>query len=191
MKQIEKLDLILKSLYELRFEGFYSLQEICQDKQLPIEIHSELRMLAKRLESDHFINANYTFDDCLAQITSYGIEYCEEDSYTYKGKSIITNNYNLTITNSPNANIVSNSTDVKIIINNHGEIKNKINQIRDEVSHLSHEAKEDLLECLEEIETCIDAGKKPKFSFKQLLEIGSNISGIGTLILELSQLIFG
>jgi hypothetical protein len=51
--------------------------------------------------------------------------------------------------------------------------------------------KENLVECLEEVETAIDAGKKPKFSFKQLTEQGSNIASVGSLLVDLGQLIFG
>ena len=191
MKQSEKLDLLLRELYNYKFDGHvYSLKEICQEKNLPIEPYNEVRTLAHRLIDDRFITGNFTMDDCVAEITSYGVEYCEENSYTYRGHSIITNNYSISISNSPNANIVSNSSEVNIIITNHAEIKNKISQIKDEISSLSHESKEDLLQCLEEVETTIEAGKKPKFSFKQLLEIGSSISGIGSLILELGELIF-
>lgn len=195
MKQSEKLDLILRALYQLRYDGnFHSFKSICETQNIPVEPQNEIRMLAHRLKDDGYINAVFTRSDAAAVLTSYGIEYCEEDSYSYKGHSIITNTYNLTISNSPNANIVSSSTNVTIQIANHAEIKNKINELRKTVqsnADISDKKKQDLIDCLEEVETSIDAGKKPKFSFKQLTEQGSNVAGIGSLLVDLGQLIFG
>jgi len=194
MKQTEKLDLILRELYKLRFDGHvYALKDICKENNIPIEPVNEVRALASRLKDDGYVNATFTFDDSLVEITSYGVEYCEEDSYTYKNHSIITNNYNLSITNSPNANIISNSSNVNISIANYAEIKNKFEQIREaiESENITEEAKNDLIECLNEVEILVDSEKKPKFAFKQLLEIGSSIAGVGSLIVELGKLIFG
>ncbi|SHH92901.1 Alpha C protein N terminal [Flavobacterium sp. CF108] len=191
MKQTEKLDLLLRELYKHKFDGHvHSLTQICEEKDLPIEPHNEVRLLAHRLIDDGFITGNFTLDDCLAEITSYGVEYCEDDSYTYKGSSLITNNY-ISISNSPNSNIVSESKNVTINFTNYSSIKGKISEIKDAINSatLDDETRTDLLDCLEEVETSIDAGKKPKFSMKQLIEIGANVSGITSLIVELSQLL--
>ena len=37
----------------------------------------------------------------------------------------------------------------------------------------------------------LECDKKPKSSFKHLVELGAGISGIGSLIIELGKLIFG
>lgn len=93
MKQIEKLDLILKALYEIRLEGYYPLAEICLEKKFPIELKTELRRLAKRLESDGYIDIIYAHEECFGQITETGIVYSKMDSYSRKGQSVISNQY--------------------------------------------------------------------------------------------------
>ena len=193
MKHTEKLDLILRELYKFKFDGnYYLLEKIFEDGIILIDGNDEITKTAKRLEGDGFINATYTSDGCFVEINSFGVEYCESDSYTYKNHSIITNNYNLSITNSPNANIVSSSNEVQIIITNQAEIKNKIKEIKEslDLSEVENDLKLELKDCLSEIETCLEADKKPKFAFKQLLELGSDFAGISALILELGKLIF-
>lgn len=195
MKQSEKLDLILKALYQIRHDGFYySIESICEANNIPVAPHNEVSMLAHRLNNDGYIKASFTKSDTSAILTSHGIEYCEEDSYSYQGHSIITNTYNLTISNSPNANIISGSKNVNIQIHNYSEIKKKISEVRDAIENndgISKDKQKNLVECLDEVETLIDADKKPKFSFKQLTEEGSNIAGIGSILIELGRLIFG
>lgn len=194
MKQHEKLDLILKALYHYKHDGkFYSLISLCNTNDIPIVNEAELKMLAHRLKEDGYINASFTKGDTRVSLTTHGIDYCENNSYTYNGKSLINNNYNLTISNSPNANIVSGSTNVSIQITNYSEIKNKINEIKEAIQNskeLTQDNRQDLVECLDEVETNINAGKKPKFSFKTLLELGSNFSSISSLLVDLGQLLF-
>jgi hypothetical protein len=195
MKQVEKLDIILKELYKYRFDGkFYDIGTLLEDLKIDVEPHTELRMLGKRLEEDGFIKTIWQRYGPSACLTSYGIEYCEENSYTYTGQSVITNNYNMTITNSPNANIVSNSSNVNIQITNYREIKNKIETLKDTVNknnEIESAKKTEILECIDEIETTIDAGKKPKFSFASLTHIAGSLSEVGLLVVELGRLIFG
>ncbi len=193
MKHTEKLDLILRELYKYKFDGNnYSLKEICEEGTIQINPLNEVRIIAKRLERDGFINADFTFDDCFVEINSYGVEYCEGDSYTYKNESLITNNYNLSISNSPNANIVSSSNNINITISNISEIKDKINEIRNVINSLEeeNEIESDLKDCLIEIETIIESNRKPKITFSKLIELGADFSSISGLILELGKLIF-
>lgn len=195
MKQAEKLDLILRELYRLRFDGkYYSIEFIGKKIGITIESHDEARILTKRLEEDGFVISSITKDTCYVKLNSYGIEYCEEESYVHKGNSIITNTYNMSITGSPNANIVSNSNDVNIEIANYQEINKKIGIIKNSINDdnsLSKDEKENILECLDEIENSLNLGRKPKFAFNQLTEIASNLAGIGSLIIDLGKLIFG
>lgn len=195
MKQVEKLDIILKELYKYRFNGkYYEIGSLLDELKIDVEPHTELRMLFKRLQDDGYIKLISFGHRTSACLTSYGIEYCEENSYTYIGRSIITNNYNLTIKNSPNANIVSNSSNVNIQITNYGEIKTKIETLKYVVSNskeIDSAKKIEILDCVDEIETTIDAGKKPKFSFASLTHIAGSISEIGLLVVELGRLIFG
>lgn len=94
MKQVEKLDILLRTLYESRFEGYYPLNEMWIQKSLPPQMKAELRKLSARLKNDDFIDTLCTRDECYAQITEKGIAYCKMDSYTYKGLPILSNKYN-------------------------------------------------------------------------------------------------
>lgn len=194
MKQSEKLDLILKGLYKYKKKDSYpTIENICKEQNIPTDSDNEIRMLAHRLNGDNLIDARFTKSDTLVSLTSHGIEYCEENSYSIKGKAIIENMYNVTISNSPNTNIVSNSTNTSIQIKNSSEIKNKITEIHKSIeknNEISIQEKENLFNCLEEIKTSIEIGKKPKFSFKQLTELGSNVAGISSLLIDLGKLIF-
>lgn len=191
MKQSEKLDLILRELYKHKHDGHYhSIKEICDNLNIDIAANAEVPSLAHRLKNDSLINAHFMLNDAMASLTTYGIDYCEEDSYTYRGSSIITNNY-INVTNSPNANVVSNSSNVTITINNHQAIKNKITEIRDAAETLTDQIiKQEILECLEEVEASIEAGKKPKYSFTYLANIAGGLAGVGSLVIELGKLIF-
>ena len=193
MKQVEKLDRILKGIYNRRTlkEDIY-LDTICELDSIPLVSVDELHKLADRLEDDNYIECTRIRDGIYAQLTSYDVEYCEEDSYSFKGHSIVTNNY-FTISDSPFANIVSASNNVKIQANNYGELKSKITELKEKIisdATMSESQKTEILECIEEVQDSVDAGKKPKFSFKQLTEQASNISGVSSLLLQIGQILF-
>ena len=115
MKQTEILDLLLKGLYEEGKDKFCSLGMIVNKYNIPINTIDELRRLAKRLESDGLVkNPIYTRSDITVYLSSYGIDYCEGDSYTYRGKAIITNHYNINIENSSDTMIVAQSENIQL-----------------------------------------------------------------------------
>jgi len=129
MKQKEKLDLILRNLYQYKYDGFHhSIYQACLDENLQVVHVDEIKTLAHRLDDDGLIYATHMMNDSQAKLTSQGIEYCEEDSYTYSEKSLITNNYNIKVDNSvnvldsSNVNVVTRSKNVNI----NQEVKNEI-----------------------------------------------------------------
>ncbi|WP_375437412.1 hypothetical protein [uncultured Hymenobacter sp.] len=195
MKHAEKLDAILRELYDRGSDKKdQMLNQICEAKNIPLKSRDELYAIADRLEKDGYVVCQRISAGIYATLTSHGIEYCEEDSYAYKGHAIVTNQYNLSITNSPNANIVSASTSTNIQITSHGEIKNKISELKKRIStnnDITNNQKADILECIEEVENAVDSGRKPKFALKQLIEQASNVAGVGSLLLDLGQLIMG
>lgn len=129
MKQIEKLDLLLKGLYEEGKDDYFSLGIINNKLKIQIETIEELRRLAKRLENDGLIgNTFFTRNDISARLTSYGIDYCESDSYSYSGSAIINNTYNINVENSSDTTIVSQSENIEIHISKN-EIESELNKI--------------------------------------------------------------
>ncbi len=191
MKQSEKLDLILKGLYEHKDDGLlWSIEGICELYAIPFEPYDEIRRLAHRLQDEKLIRAQFTKSDTSAQLTSYGIEYVEEDSFSNKGHSIITNTYN--ISNSPNASIVTHSTNVTITNNNIDEVKRLMQDLREMVidnALVTNQSQIDIMECLDEINTSIEAKKKPRFALDRLIEITSGLAGIGSFAIALKETI--
>jgi hypothetical protein len=191
MKQTEKLDLILKKLYEHKFDGKdYSIKEILLEMGISAT-REEIYALTSRLDSEGFVEMTSTKDSITAEITSYGAEYCEGDSFSIQGSAIINNNYELRIENSPGANIITNSSNISIKtnINDVKNILNKIAEAIEKEENLSQERLFEIRELLQEIDNNLNAGKIPKFGIKNLIQIIGDLSSIGSLILSLSSFI--
>ncbi|GEM_PF-932368 len=190
MKQSEKLDLILRELYKYKNDGkYYSIDSICQTLNIPIDSVLELNKLAHRLKEDGYINVMFRHNDSIAELTTHGIDYCEENSYSYIGHPIMTNNYSISIVNSPNSNIVNQSDNVTIT-QNIGEVRNAIERIREVVATdmtIDKIKAAEILECLNEIQDGLKNNQKPKFAIKSLLSIASNIASIGSWVTTLGQ----
>jgi len=189
IKQSEKLDLILKSLYSTKSdEKYHSITEILSAYFLETS-HADVFSLGKKLESSGFVSLLGQPNDVMAIITTDGIEYVEEDSFSNKGTSITHNSYSIAINNSPNANVVNASKDVTIK-QNYSHIVEAIDNIRIEAQKdksIEPQLLEDILECLTEIEDSVKANMKPKFAIKHLIDIGSGISSIASFFITLSE----
>lgn len=189
MKQSEKQDTILRFLYARRDDGKeYSIKDILEGSG--VETNSaEVERLANNLKRDNFIYLNDLSRKLKkASITSKGINYCEEDSYSNKGESV-THNYH--IASSPNANIVINSSQVTIDQSQSEESKKIINEIREKISNspdVAVEKQQEILECLSEIQHSIDDGKAPKFAARSLLSLVGDIGSVTGLGLTLARL---
>ena len=192
MKQSEKLDAILKYLYDRRDDRReFNIADILSECNIETN-HTEINRLAFTLKESKYIDLNQLSSTLMkARITSKGIAYCEEDSYSRKGQSVINN---ISIVNSSQASIVVNSSQVEINQTTQNNAKKIIHQIRDTVStdqSLALEKQKEILECLTEIEAGIENNKVPKFAIKSLLGIGSDVASISSLLISLSQLFGG
>ncbi len=125
MKQSEKLDLILRFLYDRKFDGYhYNLSGILEENGINSNL-DEAFALGKRLERDGLIEGFGTEEGGMSVcLTTDGIDYIENDSYSNKGHSIITNHYNYSISDSNNTNIVHDSSNISISQNS-----NQVNDI--------------------------------------------------------------
>ncbi len=47
MKQIEKLELILRTLYKFRANGGSTMEEICETQNIPLNSRDEIQSLAE------------------------------------------------------------------------------------------------------------------------------------------------
>lgn len=192
MKQKEKLDLILKGLYEERNKiSQSSIRELCQKYNIQIESFQEFERLTRRLIDDGLIEAMRMMDDCRARINSYGIEYCEENSYSYEGSSLIMNNYSYNLSNCQNTAIVNNSKNVEID-QNFNIINQTIEEIREIVTKdnlIDPNLSSQILDCLNEIQELLKHNYKPKYSIRELINLGAGIASISSLIITLSEFI--
>lgn len=190
MKQSEKLDLILRELYKYKNDGkYYSIKWICQTLSIPLDSNLELNKLAHRLKDDGYVKTIFQNNDCSAELTSYGIDYCEEDSYSYSGHSIITNNYRISVVNSPNTNFINQSNNISIN-QNYSAANQAVEKIREIIAtdeSIEKATLEDIIECLNEIEESLKVSKKPKFAIKSLIDIAGGISSISSWITVLGQ----
>ncbi len=191
MKQTEKLDVILKRLYEFKFDGNrYDIKEIFAKLGCDVT-RDEGFALAKRLDNEGLIKMIATKEAVFGSITSYGAEYCEVDSYTYAGSAVITNNYEIRIENSPGANIINQSKNVTINtqVNDIAGILTKILTIIDKDDSVDLDKKVVINECAKEIQNNLEAGLVPKFGLKNLLGLVGDISSVSSLALALGQMI--
>lgn len=209
MKQREKLDYILRALYERRTEqGFIEIEKICSDIDENIS-SSEIGELVERLKNQGLINAIFTSGNSSAKLTSEGIEYCEGDSFSeWKNSQHSPSTVNVfgTVVNGSNINVVtgnrnnvssgSNNTFASgsgsISINSIPEyVLENLNKIRDgldEIKDLDLSSKEEILECIEDIREKIESkGKIGKYLIKSLLDYTSKIASIGSFAVDIAR----
>ena len=129
-------------------------------------------------------------DSVDVRLTSQGIEYCEEDSFAVPGKSLV---QNITLHNSPGSNVINQSPGSSVN-QNFSEAKNILNQMLSTAQGddtIDTERKEEIVECISEVEDTIDRGGKPKFAMRSLLSLIGNISSLSGFGMSLAQLIPG
>lgn len=191
LSQSIKLDLILKCLYDKRFDGkFHSVETVLEKLKIPFRGCEEAHALAKRLEEDGFVDANpISLGQVLVSINTHGIDYCENSSYTDSKSSIVNTTYNFNITDSPNANIINQSSNI-CISQEYRKISNIVDEIRDQLLKENYSDKskmEEIHACLNEIQQCVQRNVKPKFAIKSLIDIAGGISSIASWLTILGQ----
>lgn len=188
MTHKEKLDKVLYLLYNHKFSGRqYPISEIMRTGNLAYE-GEEPRIIAKRLHDDGLVKATFTKDGALVKLTSSGIEYCEEESYSLPGKPII------------NIYSISNSSYASIVVGNQNTInyssseliKNKIKEIRTLISEnqeLTEALVREIGECLDELDEKISNKRKvPTTLLKGLLSSTADFATIYPHVISLSEL---
>lgn len=178
MTHKEKLDKILYLLYPLRYKGSqYRISEILMNGGVDFEAE-EPRILAKRLDEDGLIKASFTKDGAFVRLTSRGIEYCEEESYSTPSTPVI----NLfSISNSPNTTIQIGNENIGTY-NDNKLTNDKILELRELIkdnTELTEVMVQEIGECLNELDEKIKSKKKiPNLLLKGLL---STTADIGTI----------
>lgn len=189
MKQSEKLDLILRYLYDRRDDNKeYSIYQILEDSGIETNVTEVLR-ISKKLEEDGLIYLHNLSNKLRkAKITSKGVEYCEGDSYSNQGQSV-TNNYHIAHNNE--STVIINSSQVSINQSDTHKALDIINKIRSTVEqeNVKLDQRREIYECLTEIEESVKRQKSPRFAVKGLISLISDISSVVGLGLSLAQLL--
>lgn len=192
MKQVEKLDRILRYLYDHRFDGkSYMLFNIVKELDLPVVGKHEVIELGQRLKTDGVVKALVVAMGNMAlELNSYGVEYCEERSYESSTQPVATAPIN--IMGSQQVVVVSHSPGARVV--NHGAgvplAQEIVQQAGKDPSFTQHE-REELKQLLEEIQACAAQGVKPKVSLDTLLGRFGNVSSVGSLLTSFAQLFGG
>jgi len=166
IKQSEKLDIILKELYAYKYDSkYYSLKDILNQYNISVSF-DEIFALGKRLEQEGYIKFLGGHDDVMGSITAEGVTYVEDDSYTFSGKSIITNNYNISISGHNNTvalgnienNIIKN---IAKLSDGERNMADAFNALKEEVKNSSKISENQRTEYLEHILILTDDALKP------------------------------
>lgn len=187
MKQKEKLDAILKILYE---DSRYQQRNILSDYQKLDSNYDELVVLTERLKKEGLVERLVTKDSIEIKLTSQGVEYCEEDSFTVQGRSVIQNSY-ITLNNSPGSNIIGQSPGSSIVqkASQANNILDQITTTTQEDDAIDSECKKEIIECVEEIKDAINSGRKSKSAVRGLLSLISEFASLSSLGISLKQLL--
>jgi hypothetical protein len=165
MKQSQKLDIILRKLHEYRHERrTIMLIPLLQELNI-YEGEEEANRLAKRLNDEGYAKITRIAAGTLLEISTYGIDYCEEDSFSKPGISLLSNSYHISGSNNTSIIIDSSHVNVQQLNNHKQEAYDLINDITkglNEVSEISPTQKQDISENLQDIKEKIDQNKLPK-----------------------------
>lgn len=178
MNHKEKLDKVLYLLYPIRYSGSQPMiTQVLIDGNIDFEA-DEPRIIAERLDQDGLIKASFTNDGAFVKLTSRGIEYCEQESYSTPNTPVI-NLFN--ISNSTNTSIQIGDKN-KVIYNYTEQINEKIEELRNQINNnteLTEVMVREIGECLDELDDKINSKKKiPKLLITGLL---STTADIGTI----------
>jgi len=189
MKQTEKLDQILRWLYDHRHEpGYWEVEEICKELGMQYS-YNEPGMFGKRLEDDGLVNRLGTLSGASIEINTYGIDYVEHDSYSKRGVAIAETHYHYNVQNSTNTAFVQHASNVSINQDNTNQIRELLDAILAAVrsENVSTQKLQEIEESLEEIKSASMAGVAPKFAYRALLSAAADISSVGQLVVSLGQ----
>lgn len=186
MKETEKIDIVLRGMYEFRETG---------DNVAPSDFIPELSLEGERRISQWLLDCglatgSFSNDGGHLRITTEGIFYCEEDSFSQPGSSVfsITNVYN---DNSP-------GTTIQIVIQGqviYENAKAAIDEIRAVKSELesmkgvNNEMVSLIGECLDDLESKIDQRKSVPGYLWEWLSRFDNVTSLASKIVSVRKLI--
>ncbi|CCH02036.1 hypothetical protein FAES_4036 [Fibrella aestuarina BUZ 2] len=189
MKQSEQLDLLLRLLYEQ--PGRHGNPVDLFDTQGISIDTDEAQTLIDRLIEENLIVREQQFGSYQpVRLKSQGIEFVEGTSFAQKGTPIVNHNTNYQISHSTNANIVIGSTNTTISQQAESATKQLLENIRKAVSNdpiVTDSQRQDIVDCVDDVQAGIETGRIPKTAIKQLLDSGSKIASISSFVINLGR----
>jgi len=190
MTHKEKLDKVLYLLYPYRFNNsLLALRELMSKEEIHFGKNEPL-IISQRLKEDGFIKSTETLGgEVYVKLTSYGIEYCEEESYSLPNKSVI-NLFN--ISNSPSSTVIVGDGN-SIEYTNTDKIQNSISELKVRIvesEELTEVIVKEIGECLDEIDDKVKRKQRiPKMLVKGLLSTSADMITIHPYVQKLVDLI--
>ncbi len=192
LDEVEKLDMILRYLYDRRNEDKeYEIREILQDLEIHTSVKEAFR-LANRLAEVGVADITRMQAGHFLQISSPGIEYCQKRSFTQPNRSIISmQNFSGNFFNSQLMTAGDSVNNSSQQMGANDEVANLIQRIREVLrQEAEEEQRQDLEEYLQDVEKKVHNREKvPKLQWNALLQNSANLASTGTLMLELAQLL--
>ncbi len=185
MKESEKLDIILRGLYEYRSSDYYNTPHYF----LPdLTMQDEIR-LARWLLNEEMVQGTITQDGARLSITSIGVMYCEGNSMSHPGSPVTLITYVQNI-NSPGSTMQV-GIQGQVLYPNITEVQKQIDEIRTQLGALtgiSTSIVSEIGECLDEIAAKVEDRKPvPEFFWKWLGRAadGTSLAGAAELLRQI------
>jgi hypothetical protein len=183
-EQLERKNEFLRQAYALACKRSSSPMSV---DIIPIEFgkahgfsEAETRRIVSELVADRYASSSLGMMNFF--ITHQGIKYLQ---HLETDSSHSANVYN--ISGSQGVNIISESKDVHIVQHFSSELAfvEKIAELIRKDYSIDVETRNEILDCLKEIKAAFEAGIKPKFTIKQLVEMVGSLSSVGSLVTTL------
>ena len=190
MKQVEKLDRILRYLYERRNDGNrHPLHKIVEETRLPVEGNGEIIRLGKRLMEDGLTDAiQLSMGRFMLRLNSHGVDYCEGHSFESASEPLVQPT-TINIMNSQYVSLNSHSAGATASNSGNGaELAARILQEARKDGSLTHEEITRLEELLKSINESLTQGLSSKSEGEELISRYGNLASIGSFCLSLGQM---
>lgn len=192
MKESEKRDLILKQLYEKKHDNFSMLKGIMEYLHI-YESEEELNRIANRLDKDNYADIKRISHGVMIKISSLGIDYCEQDSYSHPGHPVINLNFS-GVFNAANMIMGANNSNNHQSVTITSEAESLIKKIQESIqqsTEIDEESKGALMECIGDIDDKVKDNKKiSKYQWSALLNNTAGLTQVSSFAIQLAQ-IFG
>jgi len=183
MKQQEKLDLILRALYEKRDDGYlYPIEMLMKENDIPFSGQREINRLEQRLIDERLVRHQFNAGSPYRHtISGLGVDFVENNSFTSALNKSILNTTNVLVVNSPNTSV---KTANKVVLNTFDpqEFRRQFELIIAKLSELEKISQENLNSLNELAEAILKSPSNDQYKTEFLSILGNAASIAGLII---------